>query len=103
MVESRHRSIVAEAAKGHNTGRSTSANFAMKTLRVLWNFAADRIPELPPNPVRRLRRQWYAEKRRVRVVGVDDLPKFYEAVDDLENPIARDFILLLLFTGLRTG
>ena len=37
------------------------------------------------------------------VVGVDDLPKFYQAVDDLPNKIARDFILLLLFTGLRLG
>lgn len=102
MCELRHRQIAAEVAKGDNDGTST-ANFAMKAFRILHNFAADRIPDLGPNPVRRLRQQWYKEKRRERIVGVNDLPRFYEEVDHLPNPIARDFILLLLFTGLRIG
>ena len=29
------------------------------------------------------------------------MPKFYKAVLELPNPIARDYVLLLLFTGLR--
>jgi integrase len=104
MVEERHRAIVAEVGKGGERYKgTTTANFAMRTLRILWNFAADRTPDMPPNPVRRLRRQWYAEPRRERVVGVDELPIFYKAVDSLPNKVVRDFILLLLFTGLRIG
>jgi integrase len=51
--------------------------------------------------VRRLRRQWYPEPRRERVVRSEELPKFYEAVCALPNQIARDHLLLMLFTGLR--
>jgi len=104
MVENRHRAIVVEVGKsGTRYTGTTTANFAMKTLRILWNFAADRTPDMPANPVRRLRRQWYAEPRRERIVKVDDMAAFYKAVDALPNKIARDFILLLLFTGLRIG
>jgi integrase len=104
MVENRHRAIVVEVGKsGTRYTGTTTANFAMKTLRILWNFAADRTPHMPPNPVRRLRRQWYAEPRRERIVKIDDMPVFFKAVDALPNKIARDFILLLLFTGLRIG
>jgi integrase len=101
MVEERHRAIAAEVGKGERYAGTTTANVAMRTLRVLWNFAADRTPDLPPNPVRRLRRQWYAEPRRERVVRAEELPKFYGAVCALPNPVARDYLMLLLFTGLR--
>jgi integrase len=101
MVEERHRSIVSELTAEGKAGMVT-ANMTMRILRILYNFQAEQVPELPPNPVR-LRRQWYEEKRRERIVTVDDLPRFYQAVNSLPNPIARDFILLLLFTGLRVG
>ena len=39
--------------------------------------------------------------RRERYVRADQLPAFYAAVRGLENPVARDYLLLLLFTGLR--
>lgn len=103
MVEDRHRSIAADISKGERYKGTTTANLAMRALRVLWNFAAERTPDLPPNPVRRLRRQWFAEPRRERVVSADQMPKFYEAVCRLPNPVARDLILTLLFTGLRVG
>ena len=38
---------------------------------------------------------------RERVLRVDELPRFYRAVCELPDPIARDYLLLLLFTGLR--
>jgi integrase len=101
MVEDRHRAIAAEIGKGERYQGTTSANCAMRALRVVWNFAADRTPDLPPNPVRRLRRQWYAEPRRERMVRAEDMPKFYKAVCALPNHVARDHILLMLFTGLR--
>ena len=72
----------------------------MRTVSTLWNFAADRDADLPANPVR-LRRQWFAEPRRERTVTVAELPRFYAAVQGLSNDVGRDFLSLLLFTGLR--
>jgi integrase len=101
MVEERHRAIVAEIGKGKRYAGTTTANGAMRVLRVLWNFIAERTPDLGPNPVRRLKRQWYKEERRERMVSTDELRAFYAAVRALPNPVARDYLLLLLFTGLR--
>jgi integrase len=78
-----------------------AANGAMRALRVLWNYAAESDPDLPAHPVRALRRSWFKVERRTRIVTTDDLPKFYRAVDDLPNKVARDYLLLLLFTGMR--
>jgi integrase len=64
-------------------------------------FAAESDPDLPAHPVRALRRSWFKVERRTRVVATDDLPKFYRGVLALPNQIARDYLLLLLFTGLR--
>ena len=75
----------------------------MRALRLLYNFAAERDPSLPPNPVRRLKRQWFHVPRREGLVRAQDLAKFYAAVTALPNPVARDYLLLLLFTGLRRG
>jgi integrase len=83
------------------TGNAT-ANGVMVTLRALWNFAAERDPTLPPlNPVRRLRQAWFPVHRRESRVAADALPAFYKAVNALANRTARDYLLLLLFTGLR--
>src|SRR5262249_5106905 len=38
-----------------------------------------------------------------RIVPADKLPAFYAAVAAMANPIHRDYLLLLLFTGLRRG
>jgi integrase len=99
MVEERHRAIAAEVATDDRKGEC-AANLSMRTFRALYNFLADRAA-MPPNPTRRLRRQWYDEPRRETMVRADDISKFYRAVCDLDNDVSRDFILLLLFTGLR--
>jgi integrase len=101
MVEAKHRTIAAQITRSERYKGNSAANLAMRTLRILWNFAAERTPDFPPNPVRRLRRQWYPEPRRIRMVQAEQLPIFYEAVCRLASPIARDFLLLVLFTGLR--
>jgi integrase len=103
MVEARHRSMCAEVGRGARYSGHVTANMAMRHLRIIYNFMAERVPDLPQNPVRRLRRQWYPEKRRTRMVHAEDLPKFHAAIMKLENPIARDLILLMLFTGMRVG
>jgi len=82
-----------------NTGE-VAANNAIKIVRVLWNYAADRAPDIGANPVR-LRKLWYPVKARTGHLGAEDLPKFYNAVMDLNNAVGRDYLLLLLFTGLR--
>ena len=101
MVEERHRAIAAQVGRSERYKGNSAANLSMRVLRILWNFAAERVPDLPPNPVRRLRRQWYPEPRRVRMVHAEQLPAFYQAVCALESAIARDYLLLVLFTGLR--
>jgi integrase len=106
MVERRHRELAEIIGRSKNPRYSghTTANFAMRTLRTLWNFAADRTPNMPPNPVRHLKRGgMFPEVRRERMVSAEQLPAFYAAVSNLDNAIARDVILLMLFTGLRRG
>ena len=101
MVEARHRAIQAEVERGGRYSGAATANGAMVALRLLWNFAAERDDTYTANPVRRLRRAWYPVARRERLVRADELPAFYAAVAALPNPVARDYLLLLLFTGLR--
>lgn len=124
MVERRHTSIQAGVAKREEARRAkaekragtqredetairrtghASANGTMVALRVLWNFAAERDPAMAPmqNPVRRLKKAWFEVARRTRCIRPDELPAFYEAVGALENRTARDYLLLLLFTGFR--
>ena len=101
LVEARHRKIAAEvAAQGRHSGQAT-ANAAMRVLGVLWNYAATRNPSLPPNPITRLRRQWFRIERRTRLVPFERLPEFHAAIMGLENAVARDYLRVLLFSGLR--
>jgi integrase len=101
MIEARHRSLQRDVARrGRHSGFAT-ANAAMRILGMLWTFASERDASLPPNPLTRLKRQWFPVHRRERIVKADDLPRFYRAVMSLENAVQRDYLLLLLFTGLR--
>jgi integrase len=100
-VEKRHGEIRAEVEKGGRGSGAATANGAMVALRTLWNYAADLDETMPANPTRRLKRSWFAVPRRERHVTAEQLPAFYKAVMELPNPVALDYILLLLFTGLR--
>jgi integrase len=101
MVSDRHGAVAKEVkAEGRYKGEST-ANGVMRALRTVWNAAAEMDPTLPTNPTRILRRSWFKIAPRERVVRTDELPKFYAAVRALANPIAADYLTLLLFTGLR--
>jgi integrase len=94
MVEKRYHELA--KAKGPAT-----ANLCLRIFRAVYNYAAGRDHALPPNPTRLLRRQWKKVPRRTRRVGAERMPVFYAAVMNLPNKIQRDYILLLLFTGLR--
>jgi integrase len=112
LIEVRHVDIAAVVKKragegsrsggGPVTGAST-ANGVMRALRAIYNHAAERDPELPANPVKRLRRAWYRVAPRERLVRADELPAFYAAVGALPSRTHREYVLLLLFTGLRRG
>jgi integrase len=100
MVEQRHAKIAAEVKdSGRGKGHAT-ANGVMRSLKALWNFASERDPDMAANPVKR-KRLMFKVPRRVRLVKADDLPSFYTAVCGLPNAVARDYVLLMLFTGLR--
>jgi integrase len=75
------------------------ADGAMRCLRAVINAAVDKDSSLI-NPVK-LKKQWFKVKRRARLVKADDLKKFYDSVMALKNPVARDYLRLLLYTGLR--
>jgi len=95
MVEAKYEAI------GKAAGPA-AANNAMRALRAIWNHALDRDDTLPANPVRRLKGDgWFKLAPRERSVRSDELPAFYAAVDALPSRTARDYLLLLLFTGLR--
>lgn len=94
MVEKRYHELV------KNKGAAT-ANLCMRIFRAVYNYAANRDRTMPANPALMLKRQWKKVERRTRSVGAKRMAAFYAAVLKLENPIQRDYILFLLFTGLR--
>jgi len=110
MILNRHRSM----AKTHG---EQGANNYMRALRSLFNFAIDRYedgsgqPVLAINPVLILTRtrSWFPVDRRRTWVKPHQLPAWYEAVESLRDnehhramgDTVADFLLLLLFTGLR--
>ena len=101
MVERRYAEITQEVASGGRHDGRIAANLAMRVFRALWAFAQVRAPELGDNPVKRLKSLWHKERRRKGKVKPEDMPRFYAALQALPNPVARDLLVLLLFTGLR--
>lgn len=91
MVEEHHQQLA---------GSPASANSAMRVLSIVWNYTADRDHDLPATPVR-LRRQWFKSERRTGYVRAEQLASFYSAIMDLTNSTGRDYLRLVLFTGLR--
>ena len=88
------------------------ANNAMRVLRAMFNFAEGEYETeegeslFPDNPVRRLSnaRSWYKVPRRTSVIKDHQLKDWYQAVTSLTDDgqeMVRDYLLLILFTGLR--
>jgi integrase len=96
-----HRARGAMALKRGVSKGHVAANNAMKVLRALWNYAADNHPEIGAKNPAGLRKMLFPVQPRTRHVNNEDLPAFYKAVTDLESHVGRDYLLLLLFTGLR--
>lgn len=102
-----------QIAKHHeNLGKENGeayANLAMRVLRALFNFAAGQYEDaegrslILENPVKRLSqtRAWYRIERRQTFIKSHELAVWYQAVNQVQNPTLRDYLLLILFSGLR--
>lgn len=108
MISKRHKEIAAgkfqDLARGKPRNMNAAADNCMRTLRAVINFAMDDLDELLPiNPVTRLsrRKEWFGVPRRRRLIDNKDLAEWFKAVQDLKNNTHRDFLLFLLYTGLR--
>lgn len=101
MVAKRH-STLGEASEAR-------ANLAMRLLRALFNFAMNQYEDsqgrsvITENPVKRLSqsRAWFRVERRQNFIKQHELKPWYEGVSKLENDTLRDYLLLMIFTGLR--
>lgn len=108
MIERKHREI------GQRS--EAQANLAMRFMRALFNFALGQYedsagnPIITDNPIKRLSqtRAWYRVDRRQTVIKSHDLPAWFDAVNNLpiksdgrNREHVKDFLLLLIFTGLR--
>lgn len=85
------------------------ANLSMRLIRALFNFAAGQYEDshghslINENPTKRLSqtRAWYRVERRQTFIKSHELAAWYDGVLQLQNEILRDYLLLILFTGLR--
>lgn len=100
MIRSRHREITAQ-------GFAPDANNAMRVLRALFTFAADKYetsdgePLIKTNPVRKL--DWNRSKRRQGVIKAYELKQWWSAVNSLPNRVVADYLIILLLSGLRAA
>lgn len=85
------------------------ANLAMRLLRALFNFATGQYensqgsPLILENPVIRLSQTqaWYRIKPRKTFIKRHELACWYQGIMALESTVTRDYLLLIMFTGLR--
>ena len=85
------------------------ANLAMRLLRALFNFASGQYEDaqgrslVTENPVKRLSqtRAWYRVERRQTFIKAYELAPWYMGLQQLQNEVLRDYLLLILLTGLR--
>jgi integrase len=101
MVGKRHAVI------GERCGKAW-ANLSMRVLRALFNFASANYEAggkalVLDNPVKRLSRTraWFRIDRRETLIQPRQLRPWMDAVLGLRNPLARDYLQLVLLTGLR--
>jgi integrase len=95
LVLAKHRQI------GKDHGGITGNN-AMRHFRAVYNFVGSLHDEYPPCPtvVLTRTRSWVPQRRRRTLVAAHQLPAWWRVVM-AEEPHARDFLLVALFTGMR--
>jgi integrase len=103
-VQQRHAEL------GEASG-AAQANYAMRFLRSLLNFAMVKYEDgkgrsiLSENPVKRLSqaRAWYRVDRRTNYIKPQKMKTWFNAVLALEDETVRDYLIFVLLTGLRRG
>ncbi|MBI5321741.1 integrase family protein [Bradyrhizobium sp.] len=76
------------------------ANGAMRSLRAVYNHARKSNTDLPAtNPVSAI--DWNKEHRRNSGMGPNDIGGWLKELYAMENPLRREFHLLILFSGSR--
>ncbi|MBP9811366.1 tyrosine-type recombinase/integrase [bacterium] len=96
MVKKRHNEL--------SLKHPGQANTVMRILRALFNYSIAIYPELiKSNPVQMLNnlRAWNRLTPRSRIIKDDQLKAWFDSVNSLPDLAARDYLLLLLLTGLR--
>ena len=101
MVEQRHREI--------GRGAPARANNVMRVLRAVFNHAIelyedeDGRPTITSNPVSRLSRAraWYRIERRTGRIRPSDMADWVRGIETLPNQVTQDYLLFLIYTGLR--
>ena len=96
MVKRRHLKIAKES--GANTGNNT-----MRLFRRLHRFAGRSLKEQLDRDLVKdaLNGQWFKVSRRETCLKEHELSTWNKAVQKIGNPVIRDYLQLLLFTGLR--
>jgi integrase len=84
----------------------TQAASSIKLLRGLYRLGIALHPGViihnPVEAVREVRgREWSPRKRRMTYIEPKNLPAWFKAVSEYDNPKGQDYMLLLLYTGLR--
>jgi integrase len=102
MCAVKHKSIAAKiAAEGKYDGHAT-ANRVMTSFGVMYNYTAKRNGGMPQNPVTLVREdQWYDIEPRDGELKISKYAAFYKAIMELQSAVARDYLILITFTGLR--
>ncbi len=106
MVEQRHMRLRRPTKQG--TDGEAQANTVMHMLGTLINFAStnyeiDGKPIILLNPVKRLsnNRRWYPTRRRQSIIPDHKLPAWHSSVMEIRHQRVKDYLMLLLLTGLR--
>lgn len=80
------------------------ANFAMRVMRSVLNFGKAKYEKaIDENPVSLLRKAclWHKIKPRKDHIKSIELKSFFDGLEKLDSELTRDYLKLLLFTGLR--
>jgi integrase len=76
------------------------ANGSMRSLRAVYNHARKSNRDLPVvNPVTAI--DWNKERRRNTGMGANDIGDWFRELSALQNPLRREFHLLMLLSGSR--
>ena len=92
MVRRRHDEITKKAGP-------YGANGVIRAFRAVWNGARHGDEHLGECPTAVL--DWNEERRREAALLPEELAEWHARVQQIRNPVIRDYYLFLLFTGLR--